>query len=158
MFGLGKVTRGLPYSGDFNGKSVSQLVWHFPLAVVAFAARFAVAVLVEADSRVYWAVFPAILYGVFAFLGRHWALPPDFLDRVGQTLSALFPALTCVMGAWVAARRFPPNVGGESWLVAKPIKFPRVKSTRRWPSRSNRLEGGGLTCPLGPAPPLEQVP
>ena len=47
----------------FNGKIVSQLVWHFPIAVVAFAAGFTVAVLVEADSHVYWAVFPAILYG-----------------------------------------------------------------------------------------------
>jgi hypothetical protein len=111
VFGLGKMTQGLIYSGDFNGKIVSQLVWHFPLAVVAFAAGFTVAVLVEADSRVYWAVFPAILYGLFAFLGRHWALPPDFLDRVGQALGALFPALTCVMGAWLAARRFPPSVG-----------------------------------------------
>jgi hypothetical protein len=111
VFGLGKITQGLTYSGDFNGKIVSQLVWHFPLALVAFAAGFTVAVLVEADSPFYWAVFPAILYGLFAFLGRHWALPPDFLDRAGQTLGALFPALTCVMGAWVAARRFPRSVG-----------------------------------------------
>jgi len=110
VFGLGKMTQGLIYSGDFNGKIVSQLVWHFPLALVAFAAGFAVAVLVEADSPVHWAVFPAILYGLFAFLGHHWAMPPDFLDRVGQTLGALFPALTCVMGAWVAARRFRQNV------------------------------------------------
>jgi hypothetical protein len=110
VFGLGKMTQGLIYSGDFNGKIVSQLVWHLPLALVAFAAGFTVAVLVEADSPVYWAIFPAILYGLFAFLGRHWALPPDFLDRVGQTLGALFPALTCVLGASVAARRFPRNV------------------------------------------------
>jgi hypothetical protein len=111
VFGFGKMTQGLIYSGDFNGKIVSQLVWHFPLAVVAFAAGSTVAVLVEGDSRVSWAVFPAILYGLFAFLGHHWALPPDFLDRVGQTLGALFPALTCVIGAWWAARRFPPNAG-----------------------------------------------
>src|SRR6516164_1361157 len=31
--------------------------------------------------------------------------------------------------------------------------------TRTCPlSRSDRQEGGGLTCPPGPAPPLEQVP
>ena len=107
VFGFGKMTQGLIYSGDFNGKIVSHLVLHVPLAVVAFAAGFTVVVLVEADSPVYWAVFPAILYGVFAFLGRHWVLPPDFLDRVGQTLAALFPAATCITGAWVAARRFP---------------------------------------------------
>jgi hypothetical protein len=106
-FGFGKLTQGLIYSGDVNGKVVSQMVSHCPLALVAFAAGFTVAVLVEADLPVYWAVFPAILYGVFAFLGHRWVLPPDFLDRVGQTLGALFPALTCVMGAWVAARRFP---------------------------------------------------
>jgi hypothetical protein len=107
LFGFGKMTKGRIYSGDFNGKIISQLVWHFPFALVAFAAGFAVAVLVEADSPVYWAVFPAILFGLFGFLGHHWVLPPDFVDRVGQTLGALFPALTCVMGAWAAARRSP---------------------------------------------------
>lgn len=107
VFGFGKMTQGLIYSGDFNGKIVLPAVEHFPLAVVAFAGGASVAWLVESASPVSWAVFPAILYGLFSFLGYHWAVHPDFLNRVGQTLAALFPAITCVLGALVAKRGFP---------------------------------------------------
>jgi hypothetical protein len=83
VFGFGKMTQGLIYSGDFNGKIVSQLVWHFPLAVVAFAAGFA------SRSK------SARLLGCVSC---------DFVWPVRLPW-------TCVMGAWWAARRFPPNVG-----------------------------------------------
>ena len=110
VFGFGKMTQGLIYSGDFNGKIVAPLVEHFPLALVAFAAGVSVAWLVESDSPVSWAVFPAIFYGLFTFLGYHWAVHPDFLDRAGQTLGALFPAITCVLGALVTKRQFRRNL------------------------------------------------
>lgn len=110
VFGFGKMTEGLIYSGYFNGKIIMPLMVHFPLAFVAFAAGATVASLVESDSPVSWAVLPAIFYGLFEFLGHHWAVYPDFLDRAGQTLAALFPAITCVLGALVAKRRFRRNV------------------------------------------------
>jgi len=107
--GFGKMTQGLIYYGDFNGKIVAPLVDHFPIAFVAFAAGASVAWLVDSDSPVSWAVFPAVFYGLFTFLGYHWAVHPDILDRAGQTLAALFPAITCVLGA-VTTRRFRRNV------------------------------------------------
>ena len=106
MFGFGKITQGLIYTGDFNGKIILPLVEHFPLALVAFAAGVTVVLLGESDSPGYWAVFPAVFYGLFTFLGYHWAQPPAFLDRLGQALAALFPAITCLTGAFVARQQF----------------------------------------------------
>ena len=110
VLGFGKMTRGLIYSGEFNGKIVSRLVEHFPLALVAFVAGVTIAWLIESDSPIYWALFPAIQYGIFTFLGYHRAVHPDFLDRVGQTLGAMFPAVTCLLGALVGERRLRRNV------------------------------------------------
>jgi hypothetical protein len=105
--GFGKLTwgRGLTYSGDFNTAVVAPLVIHVPKAIVAAAAGATVVWLVESDRPVSWAIFPTLLYGIFGFLGYHWARPPLFLDRVGQTVGAVFPALACIVSALVAERR-----------------------------------------------------
>jgi hypothetical protein len=102
--GFGKLTPGLTYRGDFNGYVVGPLVMHLPWALVAAAAGATVAWLVESERPIGWAIFPALLYGVLGFLGFHWARPPLALDRVAQTIGALFPALACVVGALVAGR------------------------------------------------------
>jgi hypothetical protein len=104
-FGLGKLTQGLIYSGDFNGYVVMPMVIHLPRAIVAAAAGAAVVWLVESDRPLGWALFLALLYGLLGFRGYHWAHPPVFLDRVAQTIGALFPALACVVGALVAGKK-----------------------------------------------------
>jgi hypothetical protein len=103
--GFGKLTQRLIYSGDFNGYVVGPLVMHLPRALVAAAAGATVVWLVESDRPVGWAIFPALLYGLLGFLGYHWARPPLALDRVAQTIGALFPALACIVGALIAGRR-----------------------------------------------------
>jgi len=102
--GFGKLTQGITYAGNFNGYVVMPLVSHFPSALVAGAAGYVVAWLVDSDHPIWWSVLPALLYAVLGFLGYHWARPPMTLDRVAQTVGALFPALTCVAGAIVASR------------------------------------------------------
>jgi hypothetical protein len=104
-FVFGKLTQGLTYMGDFNSYVVMPLVIHLPWAIVAAAVGATVVWLVESDRPVGWAIFPALLFGLLAFLGHHWARPPLILDRLAQTIGALFPALSCVIGALVAARR-----------------------------------------------------
>lgn len=104
-FGFGKLTRGIIYTGDFEGSVVMPLVEHFPKAVAAFAAGAVVVWLVEAERPTSWVIFPVLLYGVLGFLGYHWARPPVFLDRVTQTVGALFPAITCAAGGIAAARQ-----------------------------------------------------
>lgn len=104
-FAFGKITEGLIYRGDFNSAVVGPLVMHLPRALVAAAAGATVVSLVESDRPIAWAVFPALLYAVFGFLGYHWARPPLMRDRVAQTVGVLFPALACVVGAMVAERR-----------------------------------------------------
>ncbi len=100
----GKLTSGYIYSGDFAGVVLLPLVNHLPLALVAFGAGIAVALLVESDRRLLWLIFPAALYGCLDLLGYHWARPPQFLDRASQAIGALFPAFTCVIGGLIAAR------------------------------------------------------
>jgi hypothetical protein len=102
--GFGKLTSGLIYSGDFNGNVIAPLVLHLPRAVMGAAVGTAVVWLVESDRPMSWAIFPVLLYGVLGFLGYHWAHPPTILDRAGQTVGALFPAVTCFLGALVTYR------------------------------------------------------
>lgn len=101
---FGKLTQGLIYTGDFIGYVVSPIVIHMPRAIVAAAVGATVVWLVESARPVSWAVPPAILYALFGFFGYHWARPPVFLDRVSQTIGALFPALACIIGALLAER------------------------------------------------------
>lgn len=103
--GFGKLTQGIIYRGDFAGAVVLPLVVHLPKALVAAAAGATVVWLVESDRPIGWAIFPVLLYAVLGFLGYHWARPPMLLDRVGQMIGALFPAVTCAFGGMVAARR-----------------------------------------------------
>jgi hypothetical protein len=104
-FGFGKLTQRIASVGDFNGAVVLPRVTHLPVALLAAAAGATVACLVESDRPLGWAIFPALLYAVLGFLGYHWARAPVILDRVGQTVGALFPALACVVGAMVAGRQ-----------------------------------------------------
>lgn len=104
-FGFGKLTQGLIYRGDFNGAVVAPLVIYLPWAIVATAAGATVVWLAESDHPFRWALFPALLFGLFGFLGHHWERPPMVVDRVAQTIGALFPAVACVVGALVAERR-----------------------------------------------------
>jgi hypothetical protein len=110
-FGFDKLTRGIIYSGDFESAVVMPIVEHLPKALIAAAAGAAVAWLVESERPLGWAIFPVLLYAVLGFFGYHWAHPPVLLDRVMQTVGALFPAASCACGAIVAARqRARPSV------------------------------------------------
>lgn len=110
-FGFGRLTDGIIYSGSFGGSVVMPLVVHFPKALAAFAAGVVVVWLVEAERPTIWVIFPVLLYAAFGFFGYHWERPPVFLDRVAQTIGALFPAITCAIGGIVAAgRRTRPRV------------------------------------------------
>jgi hypothetical protein len=106
-FAFGRLTQGFIYRGDFNTAVVGPLVMHLPWALVAPAAGATVVLLVESERPVRWAILPALLYALLSFLGYHWARPPVTLDRVAQTVGALFPALACLVGAMVAARWRP---------------------------------------------------
>jgi hypothetical protein len=81
------------------------LVAHLPEALVAAVVGATVVWLVESDRPVIWTIFPALLYALTGFLGYHWARPPMLLDRVQQTVGAVFPAVTCVVGGILASRQ-----------------------------------------------------
>lgn len=103
--GFDKLIQGIIYSGNFEGAVVMPLVLNLPKALMAVAAGAAVVRLVESDRPVVWVIFPVLLYAVLGFLGYHWARPPLLLDRVEQTVGALFPAVACVFGGIMAARQ-----------------------------------------------------
>jgi len=103
--GFYKLTAGLIYRGRFNGTVVMPLVEHFPMALVAAAVGVAVIWLVESERPLVWTVFPALLYLLSGLLGYHWARPPMLLDRIQQTVGAVFPAFTCILGGLVAVQQ-----------------------------------------------------
>lgn len=106
---FGMLTRRIVYTGDFESAVVVPLVTYFPKAVVAFVAGVVVVRLVQSDRPIAWVVFPALLYAVLGFFGYHWGRPLQLLDRVQQTVSALFPACTCAFGAIIADRQRPKS-------------------------------------------------
>jgi len=105
VFGFGKLTQGITYSGDFEGAVVMPLVLKVPVALVAAAVGASIIWLVDSDRPLRWVIFPALLYAILGFLGYHWAHPPLLRDRVFQAVGALFPAVACVLGGIVASRR-----------------------------------------------------
>ena len=98
------MTQGLTYLGDFNGSVVLPLVVHLPKAVVAALVGATTVLFVDSEKLLRWAFFPSAFYAIFGFLGYHWALQPGPLDRLAQTISAVFPALACLGGALLARR------------------------------------------------------
>jgi hypothetical protein len=106
---FGMLTQRMVYTGDFESAVVVPLVTYFPKAVVAFAAGVVVVRLVQSDRPIAWVAFPALLYAILGFFGYHWMRPPELLDRVQQTVSALFPAVACVLGAVLADRQRPKS-------------------------------------------------
>lgn len=103
--GFGKLTQGIIYRGDFQGTVLMPLVLHVPIALVAAGAGASVLWLVDSARPLRWVIFSALLYGSFGLLGYHWAHRPLLHDRVFQTVGALFPAITCVLGGIMAIRR-----------------------------------------------------
>ncbi len=102
---FGKLTQGIVYVGNFEVAVIGPLVAHIPKALAAAAAGVVTVWFVESARPVRWVIFPVLLYAVFGFLGYHWARPPVFLDRVGQAVGALFPAVTCALGGIAAGWR-----------------------------------------------------
>jgi len=105
IIGYERFTSGTIYRGYFNAYVVEPLVSHLPQAIVAAVVGVIVIWLVESDRPVAWALVPAWLYAVVGFRNHHWMQPPTPLDRVRETIGALFPALACIVAGIVAARR-----------------------------------------------------
>jgi hypothetical protein len=99
------ITSRLTFLEGFETALIMPLVLGIPLALVAAGAGALTTWLAESDHAWRWAVFPAVLYAVFSFIGHHWFVPPKIDQRVGQTVQALLPAVACVLGAIFVERR-----------------------------------------------------
>ena len=102
---FGKLTKGITYSGDFAGGVVMPIVSGLPVALIAVVVGAIVVWVVESEKPFRWAIVPASLYAIFAYIGYHWARPPMFIDRVEQIVTAAFLALACLGGATLEIRR-----------------------------------------------------
>jgi hypothetical protein len=105
VIAYGKFTNHIITHGDFSTVFVRSIVLHVPEALGATLAGASVAWLVESDQPQWWAIFPALLYAFLGYLGWHWSRPPVLIDRVTQVVAALFPAVMCLLGGFVAGRR-----------------------------------------------------
>ena len=103
--GIGKLTNGVTYSGDFEGAVLLPLVVHLPEAIIATVVGASVVWLVESNRPIRWGVVPTFLYALAARHFVHWAHPPTLIERVGAIIGALFPAIACAVAAVFAARR-----------------------------------------------------
>jgi hypothetical protein len=114
---FGKLTKGITYTGDFEGGVVMPIVTGLPVALIAAVVGASVVWVVESETPFRWALFPAALYAFFGYIGYHWARPPMFIDRVTQTVTALFLALACLGGAMLALRRQARPSSAQPTLV-----------------------------------------
>jgi hypothetical protein len=103
--GIGKLTNGITYSGDFEGAVLLPLVIHLPEALIASVVGASVVWLVESNRPIRWAIVPTFLYALAVRHFVHWAHPPTLIERVGAIIGALFPAIACMITAIFAARR-----------------------------------------------------
>src|SRR5262245_45753154 len=104
-FGFGKLSAHIIYQGDLQTAVLAPLILHLGAAIIAFGTGACVVWLFESEGPLRWALFPVALFGFLGFFGYHWGRPPMLLDRVAQTVGALFSALTCFLGATVATRK-----------------------------------------------------
>jgi len=105
---FGKVTHamGIHYYGDFEGGVVLPIVMALPYAIVAAFVGASVVWIVESERPLGWTLVPTFLYAVSGFVHlARWARPPTPLERVGDTIRVLLPAVACVVGGIVAANR-----------------------------------------------------
>ncbi len=103
--GFGKLTKGITYRGDFEGDILMPIVIRLPTALIAVVVGASVVWLVESDRPIRWAVVPTFLYALAVFRTGDWPSPLTLMDRVGQTIALLFPAIACMVAAIFAARR-----------------------------------------------------
>jgi hypothetical protein len=104
-FGFGKLTQGVIYPGNFAGAVLLPIVTSFPVALIAAAVGASVVWLVDSETPLRWATFPAALYAFYAYRGYQWGRPPMLIDRVEQAVTVFFLALSCLCGAIVAVRK-----------------------------------------------------
>jgi hypothetical protein len=101
----GKLTDHVIWPGFFSAIFVMTIVIEVPTALGATLAGASTVWFVESERLQRWAIFPAVLYSLTGFLGWHWAHRPLLHDRAEQVVGALFPAIMCLVGGIVAARR-----------------------------------------------------
>lgn len=104
-FAVGKLTQGIIYPGNFAGAVLLPIVMSLPVALIAAFVGASVVWLVDSETPLRWAAFPAVLYVFYAFRGHHWARPPMLIDRIEQAVTTFFLALSCLCGAIVAVRK-----------------------------------------------------
>lgn len=109
------LTNRVTYRGEFENAVVMPLVEDLPAVLVAVAVGACIVLLVESKKSVPWAILPAALYAYFGYTGRHWAIQPALSDRIGQALGALFPAIACICGAFVANRNYVALNNNWKW-------------------------------------------
>jgi len=105
--GFGKLTKGVTYHGDFAGDILMPIVISLPYAFVAALVGAFVVWIVESDRPIAWTIVPTFLYALGVFHRSHWARPPTSLERVGDFIRVLLPAVVCIAAGVVAAKRRP---------------------------------------------------
>lgn len=111
--GSGSLTHriGITYHGDFAGSILLPMVVALPYALVAAFVGASVVWVVESNRPIGWTLLPTFLYALGVFSLSRWARPPTPLERVGDIIRVLLPAVACLVGGIVAAkRRTPANV------------------------------------------------
>jgi len=104
--GFGKLAHGIgiSYYGDFAGAILMPIALALPYALVAAFVGASVVWIVESDRPIGWTLLPTFLYALAVFHRSHWARPPTPLERVGDIIRVLLPAVACIVGGIVAAK------------------------------------------------------
>lgn len=72
--------------------------------LAAIVAGIVVVMIVSGRKTELWALIVAALYVVDAPVRHHWAYPANSWDRLWQVIDLVFPAVACLVAAFITAR------------------------------------------------------
>ena len=98
-------TSRIHYYGNFEGHVIMPLVFSFPVAIVALGVGAVTAWMIETRRPWRWALIAPLLFFAHGLTGYHWVEPPTGLDKLGQIMGALLPAIACLVGSFLAERQ-----------------------------------------------------
>ena len=113
---LGRVANGITYGDNFVAAIAMGIMDSTGRSV---CAAFGAAIVTLAATGVKphrWAVVVALLYAIAAQPRFHWNNPPTTWDRIWQTANILWPAVVCLITAFLIAkfrRRSSGTAGDE---------------------------------------------
>jgi hypothetical protein len=101
---VAKLTNGIVYGDGVLSALAMGVMTSMGRTLAAILAGVLVTVIISGRKSELWALIVAVLYVVDAPLRRHWFQTPTSSDRLWQGIDLVFPAIACIVAAFIVAR------------------------------------------------------